>query len=804
MRGLFKEVRSHLGLLLVLAVALGGLFFLFELFGGLTSDGPRDLLTTKDAADSAASEIPSGAGLIAVVAPAMSILLGLAALLLLKRRFKDSEGRQWTALLPGGVVAVGLLGTGVYLVASMVFGEGLPFGGVDYGEHPVKTEGVAPLGLTLLAAFVVTVGLVAVAKPKLLPIPLLAWLTAALVFGMFGSDAIYGVNLFKHHSVVETTPDYTGAVNVYWRPATGTTEGEGLPSLSGQPAQTTQQDQASGEVDYFNVLIHGSPDEKVEAVSELAGMADPTVIPALIEALGDINEDVRTAAESALVEALGGDDLEVSAAAESALVEALGDPAIGVKDSAEWILSDIGASMTPLESGAALVYIGDQVFWAPGTSASRVSTPDDRPVFEVSGASATGYLRTDAGDEYTGQGWTRTDPVELAYAARTPTRQLVYAVLIEDGDVDILPWEDAGASLLLWPESPAEETSRQRITVSAHEPGRKVPAGALPTTKGAEFFDTDGLYRPFSGTFSTDIEVDEYGWMSGVHRFSEEEMLAAQAYSDPIALGLPENVPERVRLLAEEITAEHESVYEKARALAWHLRDNYEYAFATEDDEALPEGRDAVDWFLFETRKGTCGQFSSAFVVLARSVGIPARVVSGWVISEGVERQTVYADQAHQWAEVAFEGIGWRRFEPTPSNGAPFRATVMEAWEDELDRLGDKLLSNPDLDDRLDTIDELLEYSEIAPGTLTDVSDPLIDALGSDEATEVRAKAAEALGEEGYRNAIDPLISALHEDEAEEVRAEAAKALAKLKGDKVIDALIKALKEDESALVRGL
>ena len=256
---MFREVRSHLGLLLVLAVALGGLFFLFELFGGLTSDGPRDLLTTKDAADSTASEIPSGASLIAVVAPAMSILLGLAALLLLKRRFKDSEGRRWTALLPGGVVAVGLLGTGVYLVASMVFGEGLPFGGVDYGEHPVKTEGVAPLGLTLLAAFVVTVGLVAVAKPKLLPIPLLAWLTAALVFGMFGSDAIYGVNLFKHHSVVETTPDYTGAVNVYWRPATGTTEGEGLPGLSGQPGPTTQQDQASSEVDYFNAADTREP-----------------------------------------------------------------------------------------------------------------------------------------------------------------------------------------------------------------------------------------------------------------------------------------------------------------------------------------------------------------------------------------------------------------------------------------------------------------------------------------------------------------------------------------------------------------
>ena len=798
-----RGVRAHISLLLVLAVALGGLFILFELFGGLTSDGPRNLLTTRDSG-SGSAEIPSGAGLIAVAAPAMSILLGFAALLLLKRKRKDRDGRRWTAMLLGGVAGVGLLGVGVYLLVSAIFGEGLPFGGVDYEGHPVKTEGVAPLGLTLLAAFVVTVGLVAVTRPKLLPLPLVAWLTAALVFGMFGSDAIYGVNLFKHHSVVETTPDYTGAVNVYWRPPTGTGAGEGQPGLSGQPGQVIQQDQTASEADYFDLLLHGSPEERAEAVLELAGMVDPTVLPALVDALGDENEDVKTAAESALVEALAGDDEEMREAAESALVEAFGDGDLEVSAAVDWILGNAGASMTPLENGAALVYIDDRIFWAPGTSASQASTPDDRAVFEVRGASATGYLRTDTGDEYTGQGWIRLDPVELAYAARTPTRQLVNVMLIDDAEVDILPWEDPGAALLPWPDSPTEEAIRQRITVSAHEPGRMVPAGALPSTIGAEFFDADGRYKPFSGTFSTNTEVDEYGWMSSVHRFSEEEMYAAQAYSDATALDLPQDVPERVRLLAEEVTGKHESVYEKARALAWHLRDNYEYAFAAESDEALPEGRDAVDWFLFETQKGTCGQFSSAFVVLARSVGIPARVVSGWVISEGVDRQTIYADQAHQWAEVAFEGIGWRRFDPTPFNGAPFRATVSEAWEDELDRRGDKLLSNPDLDERLGAIDELLEYSDIAPETLTDVSAPLIESLGADEAAEVRAKAADTLGDEDYQNAIDPLVTALQEDEAEEVRAAAARALAKLGGDEAVAALIKALKEDDSALVRGV
>ena len=82
-----------------------------------------------------------------------------------------------------------------------------------------------------------------------------------------------------------------------------------------------------------------------------------------------------------------------------------------------------------------------------------------------------------------------------------------------------------------------------------------------------------------------------------------------------------------------------------------------------------------MDWFLFEHLKGTCGNFSSAFVVMARSVGIPSRVVSGWVVDSTQENQTVYTDQAHQWAEVALDGIGWVTFESTAPGGASTRVT---------------------------------------------------------------------------------------------------------------------------------
>ena len=717
----------------------------------------------------------------------------------LRRKLRTSGGPRWPVALLGGVALL-LLGLGVYLAVSAISGDGLPFGGVDYGEHPVNTKYVTPLGLTVLAAFVVTVGLVAVTRPKFLPLPLVAWLAAALVFGMFGSPALYGVNLFHHHSTVEAATDFTGAVNLYLQSDTGIPGRGGPPGQSGlesQPGQSGEDSNFSEVTDPSAVppLAQAIRDDD-EAVREAAASA-------LVEALENDDPEVTEAAESALAEALEDDDPDVEAAAESALFEALRNGGLDLRAAAGSLLADQDASITLLGNGGAVVYLGEQVFWVPGTSAGGESVPGRESVFQVTGAGATGYLRTDVGDEYTGRGWNRLDPVELDYLARTPTRQLVQAGLLEDSDGEIGPWADAGAALLSWTGGAAQEPEQQRTAVSDSDPDGQVPQGTVPVPIGAAFIDTDGRYRPFSSTFSTNGEVGEYGWSANQPRVSDDVLLRALTYSDSAALGLPEGVPERVRTLTEQITGEYESAYEKARALAWRLRENYEYTRAPTADDVLPEGRDAVDWFLFETGKGAAGEFSSAFVVMARSVGIPARVVSGWVISGKLEQQTVYTNQAHQWAEVAFEGVGWKRFDPTPYNGAPFRVNVLEAWQDEGDRLAYNLLNSPDPEERLGAIEGLLDYSRRAPDELQDVSAPLIDALGHDRAWQVRAKAADILGEEGYRNAIDALVTALQEDEAKEVRIAAARALAKLTGDEAVDALIKALEEDESALVRA-
>ena len=84
--------------------------------------------------------------------------------------------------------------------------------------------------------------------------------------------------------------------------------------------------------------------------------------------------------------------------------------------------------------------------------------------------------------------------------------------------------------------------------------------------------------------------------------------------------------------------------------------------------EPPPLGRNAVDDFLFNTRAGFCEHYASAFVVLMRAAGIPARVVTGY---QGGELNpadgyiTVRQSDAHAWAEVWLEDSGWKRVDPT-------------------------------------------------------------------------------------------------------------------------------------------
>jgi protein-glutamine gamma-glutamyltransferase len=79
-------------------------------------------------------------------------------------------------------------------------------------------------------------------------------------------------------------------------------------------------------------------------------------------------------------------------------------------------------------------------------------------------------------------------------------------------------------------------------------------------------------------------------------------------------------------------------------------------------------GKEQVDDFLFRTHTGFCGHYASAFAVLMRAAGVPARVVTGYLGGEWNPiggYLTVRQSDAHAWVEVWLAGRGWRRIDPT-------------------------------------------------------------------------------------------------------------------------------------------
>src|SRR5690606_32086536 len=133
---------------------------------------------------------------------------------------------------------------------------------------------------------------------------------------------------------------------------------------------------------------------------------------------------------------------------------------------------------------------------------------------------------------------------------------------------------------------------------------------------------------------------------------------------------LPDELPERVRELAEEIAAGSDTVYGQAQAVERYFSTNgFEYS---QSDIAVPaEDQDYVDQFLFETQRGYCDNFSTSMVVLLRSLDIPARWVKGFNEGEvidtvdGYDVYEVTNNNAHSWVEAYMPGVGWMMFEPT-------------------------------------------------------------------------------------------------------------------------------------------
>ena len=147
------------------------------------------------------------------------------------------------------------------------------------------------------------------------------------------------------------------------------------------------------------------------------------------------------------------------------------------------------------------------------------------------------------------------------------------------------------------------------------------------------------------------------------------------AYPDNYSIyGDPSSVSARASNLADEVTQSASTEYDKVMALTTYLQRNYRY---TLDLPPVPAGKDPVDWFLFDVKTGYCEQFATAETLLLRSLGIPARLATGYstgdydpILNQAVVRE----HDAHAWVEVWFPGHGWVPVDPTPGV-SPLAAT---------------------------------------------------------------------------------------------------------------------------------
>ena len=129
-------------------------------------------------------------------------------------------------------------------------------------------------------------------------------------------------------------------------------------------------------------------------------------------------------------------------------------------------------------------------------------------------------------------------------------------------------------------------------------------------------------------------------------------------------LKLPSTIPVRISRLAADIRGRGNSNVHRLELLEQFFRNGgYRYAM-----QGLPTGGDALERFLFEGKQGNCEFFASVFAILARSAGIPARLVGGYLGGEYNDAGGYYLvteSMAHVWVEVYIDGKGWLRIDPS-------------------------------------------------------------------------------------------------------------------------------------------
>jgi hypothetical protein len=281
----------------------------------------------------------------------------------------------------------------------------------------------------------------------------------------------------------------------------------------------------------------------------------------------------------------------------------------------------------------------------------NISTGDLPPMSLNSQAIAPRYYwRTQTYQIYTGSGWanpaTTSDQISANQTLFEPPEEnirIVHQQMTFPAENGQLFW----AGTLLSVDAPFQAVWNHRANQTPQTDPKLAP-DLLAALAPVQTYRADSILLK--------VKADELRKSSGVY----------PAWIQKQFLPLPESVPERVLSLARDLTASQSNPYDRAIAIQNYLR---EYPY-TLDVTSPPGGRDVVDYFLFDLKRGYCDYYATAMVVLARAAGLPARLVVGYANGTYDRERAEYIvteNYAHSWVEIYFTHIGWVEFEPTAS-----------------------------------------------------------------------------------------------------------------------------------------
>ena len=310
------------------------------------------------------------------------------------------------------------------------------------------------------------------------------------------------------------------------------------------------------------------------------------------------------------------------------------------------------------------------------TLGGDINLPDD-PLFTVA-SSAPVHLRAVVYDEYDGRHWrdtlsaegqtvVETEPMSAHYHS-TSTKELYrYHFSLDQPYVELNYDFSSGVNTQypliartftiknskLYTRSLFSTTYTKRATFLTSRNQVLISASSAllsnRRTRGVEDDYTVSYLEPADNTFQYYLRDSRY-------------QSPRQEY-----LQLPSSLPDRVVQLSQRLTTGYSNPYAACMSISNYLTRSQTYTTMPGD---LPQGVDFVDHFLFEDQRGYCVYYATAMVVLARASGYPARYVEGYRVDncDAGRGVVVTGQNAHAWAEVYLDGVGWMTFDPVAAN----------------------------------------------------------------------------------------------------------------------------------------